>query len=435
MSPSPLQARANAAPAAPVAAPQPLAPARRAPAVRLAASAVTLLTAAMFTNSAIYILGTSRASMLVVEYLVWFVAAIVIRTQLRTAPLLPLRSPVRKGMIAFMAALALSTLCIWIVGTRADFDRLFPQVAALLYMALPFFVFDAATKAMDMERVVLLTCHVILALCMISILGDFLGFTDYENGGGRYFGFLSDPVAWALTVPFVIYFSSNRVALAALTGLGLALTGSRAPAICSATALLLLIAFSRGRRIQYFVTLALLLVLAAYQSDIFQTLASRIEATRIGSNDRLGTALLGLKIFDRSPYFGMGYNSFSYLYSRRFTNSLHEVLFAQTSTFVQMLSDGGLLLFLGYIAFVIMATRAGIALMKQSKTTPHSGVINGVAAWLIVMLWVNQSATWFIVGSYFGPLVLGLAGIVSGYFARLLLSRAHQQSLASRPAF
>jgi O-antigen ligase len=180
------------------------------------------------------------------------------------------------------------------------------------------------------------------------------------------------------------------------------------------------------------VTLVLLLGLAAYQSDIFQTLASRIEATRIGSNDRLGTALLGLRIFKSSPYFGMGYNSFSYLFSRRFTNSLHEVLFAQTSTIVQMLSDGGLLLFLGYIAFVIAATRGGIALMKQSKTTVHSGVINGVAAWLIVMLWVNQSATWFIVGSYFGPLVLGFAGIVSGCFARFLLLRAHEESLASR---
>lgn len=395
------------------------------PAARFPASAVAMMVMPMLTNSAINIVGANRASMLVLEYVMWFIAALLIRAQLRTAPQLTrVHTPVRKSMIAFLAGLALSTICVWFVGARADLDHLLPQVAALLYMALPFFMFDASSKATDMERVVLITCHVTLALCLISILGDFSGFTEFEHGGGRYFGFLSDPVAWVLTLSFVVYFSSNRLALAAVAGLGLALTGSRAPAICTAAALLLLIMFSRGRRAQYFVTLLLLLFLAAYQSNFFQTLTSRIEATSFGANDRLGTALLGIRIFKTSPYFGMGYNSFSYLFSRRYTNNLHDVLFAQTSTFVQMLSDGGLILFLGYFAFVVATTVAGVALMKQSKSIVHSGVANGVAAWLLVMLWVNQSATWFIVGGYFGPLVLGMAGIVSGCHARLLLVRS-----------
>ena len=399
---------------------------------RLAVPAITLLTAAMFTNSIIYILGASRAWMLVLEYVIWLLSGLFLRAYFRrSAPSIRHRTQVRSGMIVFVTALVLSTLCIWIAGVRTDLDRLLPQIGALIYMTLPFFIFDRVAKAADMERIVLLTCHVILALCITSIIGDFLAITDFEHGAGRYFGFLGDPVAWALTLPFLVYFSSNRFMLAALAGFGLALTGSRAPAICIIAALLLLIAFSRGRRTKYFVTLGLLLALAGYESDIFQTLAARIGSTSISANDRLGTAILGIKIFKRSPYFGMGYDSFSHLFSRRLTSNMQDVLFAQTSTFVQMLSDGGLILFLGYLAFVIATSIAAIALMKRSKSVVDSGIINGLSAWLIAILWVNQSATWFIVGSYFGPLVFGMAGILSGYYARLLLVRAHERALAS----
>ena len=39
------------------------------------------------------------------------------------------------------------------------------------------------------------------------------------------------------------------------------------------------------------------------------------------------------------------------------------------------------------------------------------------------MLWVNQSASWFLVGSFVGPLVFGMAGILAGYWARIIYAR------------
>ena len=392
-------------------------------------AAAVLLTAAMFTNSALTIAGADRESMLFLEYALWTASAVWMLSSLPPTPRLGrIGSPMRKGMIAFLIGLAASTMLVWNIGLRFDIDRLLPQVAALVFMTLPFFVLNAAAKATEMEKATLVTCHVILATCLISILSDVMGLTDFEHGGGRYFGFLGDPVAWALTLPFVVYFSRGQLLLAAAAGLGMALTGSRAPAICVAAALLMLITFSRGRRVQYFVTLFLLFLLILYKSDVFETLASRFEATKLGSNDRLGTALLGWRIFQKSPYFGTGYNSLNHLFPYRFTSTLQNTLSAQTSTFVQMLSDGGLLLFLGYVFFVAAATVTGIGLLRRSRTDPGSGAINGIVAWVLAMLWVNQSAAWFVVGSYVGPLVLGMAGIMAGYRSRQLIMRAHARA-------
>jgi hypothetical protein len=384
-----------------------------------------LLTAAMFANSALTIAGADRETMLFLEYAVWTASAVWMLSRLPPIPhIRRIGSPMRKGMIAFLIGLAVSTMFVWKMDLRSDIGRLLPQVAALAFMTLPFFVLNAAAKATEMEKAVLVTCHVILAAGLISILSDVMGFTDFEHGGGRYFGFLGDPVAWALTLPFVVYFSRGQLVLAAAAGLGIALTGSRAPAICVAAALLKLITLSRGRRIQYFVTLFLLFVLILYQSDIFETLANRFEATNLGSNDRLGTARLGWRIFEKSPYFGTGYNSLGHLFPYRFTSTLQNTLSAQTSTFVQMLSDGGIMQFSGYLFFVAATTVTGIGLMRRWRTEPGSGAINGIVAWVLSMLWVNQSAAWFVVGSYVGPIVLGMAGIMAGYRSRQLMMRA-----------
>jgi hypothetical protein len=396
-------------------------------------AATVLLTAAMFANSALVILGANRETMLFVEYALWTASAAWIFSRLPPAPRVGrIGSPMRKGIIAFLIGLAVSTIFVWKMDLRSDIGRLLPQVAALAFMTLPFFVLNAAAKATEMEKAALVTCHVILATCLISILSDVMGFTDFEHGGGRYFGFLGDPVAWALTLPFVVYFSRGQLVLAAAAGLGIAFTGSRAPAICAAASLLMLITFSRGRRVQYVVTLFLLFVVILYKSDVFETLASRFEATSLGSNDRLGTALLGWRIFQKSPYFGTGYNSLGHLFPYRFTSTLQNTLSAQTSTFVQMLSDGGLLQFLGYIVFVAAATVTGIGLMRRSRTEPGSGAINGIVAWVLSMLWVNQSAAWFVVGSYVGPLVFGMAGIMAGYRSRQLMMRAQARLRAAQ---
>jgi O-antigen ligase len=188
--------------------------------------------------------------------------------------------------------------------------------------------------------------------------------------------------------------------------------------------------FSRGRRFQYVATLLLMGFFAFYQSEIFSTLAGRMSATEFGSSDRVVTARLGLRIFADSPVFGSGYNSYVYFFPNGMRRMLTGQLPSQTSTFVQMLSDGGLLLFLPYLAFVISLTVAGISLSKRSRSSTDPGMINGAVAWLLAMLWVNQSASWFLVGSYVGPLVFGIAGIVAGYWARERTAKRLQQEFA-----
>jgi hypothetical protein len=212
----------------------------------------------------------------------------------------------------------------------------------------------------------------------------------------------------------IVYFSSNRLVLAAVAGLSLALTASRAPALTTIAALALLLVFSRGRRFEYGAMMLLLIAVGLYQAGLFTTLLSRISATQFVSNDRVTTAVQGIKLFLKSPVFGSGYNSLTHFYPSASHRNYFGLLPAQTSTFVQMLSDGGLISFIPYFAFVIVATTAGIGMMRQSQQFPEGRLVNGIVAWLVAMLWVNQSALWFVVGSYIGPLVFGMAGIVAG---------------------
>jgi hypothetical protein len=287
-----------------------------------------------------------------------------------------------------------------------------------MYMTLPFFVFSYAAARIDIDKCILWTCHIVLALSLYSILGDFSGLTHYETGLSRFFGFLGDQAAWPLTLPLVVYFSMKRIPLAAIGALGLALTASRAPTIITLASVLLLMLFARGHRLQYFAVLFVLAVILVYEAGLFSTLLGRISATEL-INDRTITARLGLRIFRESPIFGSGYNSLQYLYPSTMHLIFLGVLPSQTSTFVQILSDWGLVVFVPYFAFVLSCTISGISLMRQSRAFRNGSVINGAVAWLLAMLWINQSALWFVVGSYVGPLVFGVAGLISGSQARL----------------
>lgn len=381
-------------------------------------SAVALLTSAMFATASIAIYDLDRALALAAQYVVWAISAGILFSRLRQKlPIRQIKSTVRKWVIAFLAGMTLSLFFVWIFDIRSDINVVFIQTAALAYMTLPFFIFYLAAKSTNVGKAVMLTCHVIVALCTVSILADFTGVASFESALGRYFGFMGDQAAWVLTLPLLVYFCAGRFALAAVAAVGLALTASRAPALCVAAALLLLPLFSRGRRFQYTLTFAAMALVALFHSEIFETLFGRIRTTDFASSDRMATARLGLKIFSDSPIYGAGYNSFTYYFPYK-ANRFGE-LPTQTSTFVQILSDGGLLVFMPYIAFVVLVTFAGIHLMRRSRMIADSDVINGVIAWLLAMLWVNQSATWLVVGSYVGPLVLGMAGVVVGCRAKM----------------
>ena len=196
--------------------------------------------------------------------------------------------------------------------------------------------------------------------------------------------------------------------------------------VLHAAALLLLIAVGRGHRLRYFVTFALLIIFMAFSGSLFEKLFSRLDSTTFSSNDRLATARLGLRLFDRSPVFGMGYNAQSYFFPPNSTfRALRGEWSTQTSIFVQMLVEGGILVFVPYLLFVIACTVGALAILRQARDNDDWRLVSGAAAWLLAMLWVDQSATWFLVGSYLGPLVLGIAGMISGYWARIIYAR-HQ---------
>lgn len=388
------------------------------------------LVVAWFTNAE----KLDRTVMLGVQCLIWAVAGALlagaVARQRDTA--FASHSRMSQSFVVFLAAFVVATGLVWWNSLRSDMAALSLQSAALLFMTLPFFALQRAAKAQRVDRAVLLTCHLILLLGLLSILSDFFGVYRHEGSGHRYFGPLGDQVAWALTLPFTVYFATRRIPLALLAGVGLALTASRGPALITITAALLLLFFSRARRFEFGSLMVMLLVLSIYQSGLLRPLAARVSSTQLTANDRTTTAALGVKIFLRSPVFGSGYNSLTHFYPTRAVLVRLGILPGQTSTFVQMLSDGGLLCFAPYLFFVLATTMTSVALMRHWQQLPYGRLMSGVAAWVLAMLWLDQSALWFVVGSYVGPLVLGMAGIVAAG-ANLLLKSAQYSSKAGFP--
>jgi len=395
--------------------------ARRAPRQKWIWLAVFLLTSAIVSAWVIKAYKVDRTWTLAIQYVVWAIAAylLLVAVQRREPKKPPATSLISHYLIVFLLAIAASTIGVWLMGTRNDIGLVGPEVAALIYLALPYFVLIKPAKIFPMDRAVLWTCHVILALSLYSVLSDYLGFTNYESARGRYFGALGDQVAWTLTLPLVVYFASRRFLLAALAAVGLVLTASRAPTLTVIVAVLLLMSFSRGRRAHYFGMLFIAITFGLYQAGLFANLLDRFSTTEFLSNDRTVTAALGMKTFFASPIVGNGYYSLGYLYPTTMHRITLGILPAQTSTFVQILSDHGLVAFVPYLLFVVAITITGIAVMRRSMQLPDGSIITGVVAWLLAMLWANQSALWLVVGSFVGPLVFGMAGILAGSRARL----------------
>jgi O-antigen ligase len=385
---------------------------------------ITVLVSAMLATASLSIFDTDRTWTLGVQYLVWALAFVGVTPRLKRLQVIRTETPSRRTLISFLVAFAISHLMVWNADLRTDMTSVLWQAAALMFMTVAFFTMALVAKVDETGPVLLATCHVIFALCAISVVGDFSGLLHYEGGvGGRYFGFLGDQVAWAITLPIVVYFCSGRFILALLAAAILALTASRAPALCMAAALVLLMFADRGHRARHVLLVGLLLVFIALSGSLFQNLFGRLGDTAFLSNDRLATARLGLRLFHESPIFGLGYNAQGHFFPMTSRRALLGEWSTQTSTFVQMLAEGGLLLFAAYASFVIACTIGGLAILKQARASDDWRVVGGAVTWLLAMLWVNQSAGWFLVGSYIGPLVFGMAGILSGYWARILFAR------------
>ena len=131
--------------------------------------AVILLTSAMFASASVTIYDVDRALALAAQYICWAFAAAILFSRLRQgSPVPQIKSPVRKSVIIFLAGLGLSVVLVWIFGIRSDINAVFFQTAALAYMTLPFFIFHMAAKSTTAGKAVMLACHVIIAICILS---------------------------------------------------------------------------------------------------------------------------------------------------------------------------------------------------------------------------------------------------------------------------
>ena len=102
--------------------------------------AAILLTSAIVSTMILVVFETSTTATLAVQYLIWLLCVIVLVGKVRrSAPNHQLRSKLGVLLTLFLVALVVSTVAVWLKGVRADTGEMFLQVAALCYMAVPFF--------------------------------------------------------------------------------------------------------------------------------------------------------------------------------------------------------------------------------------------------------------------------------------------------------
>ena len=381
--------------------------------------AVALLTLSAVFAGASRILNTEATWPLFLVYAAWAISAVVLlRKSLRAGAAEDRWSPGSVSLLMFLASVWLSTILLGLFDERYDYGVVMRQTAMVTYTGLPFFATVYAARRMDFERAVLFSCHVLLALCLSSVLLDFSGLTSFESYSSRYFGFMGDGVAWLVTLPMIVYFTTNRFILSGTGAMALLLTLSRGATLVVAGAILLLLVFGGGRsRLRYGPPLIATIGVVVYNHQQFLEFIGRFSSLEIQQSGRVVTSLNGLTIFRDSPVFGSGYDSLGYYFPvLDLTNGEFAVA---SSTFVQMLSDGGLLAFAGFMTFVLTMSVLGVrSLIYRSEGSLHQVVI-GLAAWLLAIIWLNHSASWFLITAPLAPLVFGVAGLVAGYAARL----------------
>ncbi|MFL6730422.1 MAG: O-antigen ligase family protein [Sphingomicrobium sp.] len=385
---------------------------------------VGLLTLSAVFGGVSRLLNTEATWPLLLVYAAWGIAAAILVAKGFRLPATEQDrwSPATVGLLLFLGSVWLSTILLGLFGDRYDYGDVVRQTAMVTYTALPFFAAVYAARRMDFERAVLFTCHVLLALCLSSVLLDFSGLTEFESFGSRYFGFLGDGVAWLVTLPMIVYFTTSRFILSGAGALVLLLTLSRGATLVVAGAILLLLAFGGGRsRLHYGPPLIATIGVLAYNHEQFLEFINRFSRMEIEQSGRVVTSLNGLSIFRDSPVIGYGYNSLGYYFPVLDVTSGEFAV--ASSPAIQMLSDGGMIAFTGFIIFVITMSYLGVrSLTYRSDASLHQVVV-GLTAWLLATIWLNHSASWFLVTSPLAPLVFGVSGLVAGYAARQALSR------------
>lgn len=322
----------------------------------------------------------------------------------------------------FALGLVSSSILVDIADLRIDTRDIYRQMSMLLICMSPFLLAYRVTQHQDIgNKAIILLAHATMAICAASIGLEATGLISFESYGDRNFGFLGDSVALIITFPVLIYGACGRRALLALALMLLFLTISRGPFVYAFVGLLAIAAFGRRKtRMDAVILISLLVIIALLMSNYMTDLSQRFDGGD-GDDGRITTPLAGLSLFAESPIFGHGYAALNYYYpvyddaeAALYGRYRDGIFPTASSSWTQMLADGGLLLSIPYFALIILTARYCLprigGWLSQSRTKP----IAGASLWLVVIFYLNHTSAWFLAGGGLAPLAMVLLGILTG---------------------
>jgi O-antigen ligase len=330
--------------------------------------------------------------------------------------------PIAIAFAFFVLCLFISSIMVDIVSIRSDTVDIYRQTFMLLVGMSPFLLAYRVTRRQDIGNTATTwLAHAVMVICTASIGLEATGLTSFESYGDRRVGFIGDSVALMITFPVLVYGASGRRPLLALSLILLFLTGSRGPFLFAFVGLLAIAAFGRRKtRAEAFILISLLLITGLLMSNYVTDLAQRFDAFE-ADDGRIVTPQAGMKLFANSPLFGHGYAALSYYYPLyddvdaaiygRYRDGVFPVA---SSTWVQMLADGGLLLSIPYFALIGLTARHCLPRIGGWLSQQRTKSIAGASLWLVIIFYLNHSSGWFLAGAGILPLIMALLGIVTG---------------------
>ena len=359
-----------------------------------------------------------------------------------------------KSLEAGIVGLVLSTLLISLIqllsGLRIDDSKiLFQAIQALLPVSLFFVMRDWSARYFSL-RSLDIAIALLSLVAVSSVYLEFLGFTAIESYGMRYFGFLGDSVAWILGMTLAYYFLRGNFLASAFLIIALALTQSRSPILIFFLSLALSIYyfFNFGQvtlriSIRSFIFIsgffAFILLAHTLAEAYISTIIDRIADTSLSDSDRAITSLYTLSVFYKDILWGSGFNSHNYYYALSGYDRSNSFGLIETpsSTWLQILSDSGLIGFSMFLLVVIGACGFCFSLKSIKKLLDPKSYkqLSAFACWIVPFILFNQTAAWLIPGSLLSPLFFASLGVVVGAIRGLAhLSLSCRNSLgASAP--
>lgn len=324
--------------------------------------------------------------------------------------------------LGFLAAgLVVSSILVDLAGLRGDMIETYRQVAMLLAGMSAFLLAYQVTGRQGVGTIIVWIANSVIAICTISIGLDLTGISSFEIYGSRSFGFLGDSVALLLTFPALIYYALGRRLLLALALLLLLITLSRGPLVIVLLGILLITGLGRGSiRSQLFILICIAIVFIFTASNFGIILIERFTNIDI-TDGRILTPMAGIDLFAQSPIYGHGYAALGYHYPAYDNSMAHlygryrEGVFpTATSTWVQVLSDGGLILASPFFLLITLAARYFLPRVPAWLSRPGTQDIGGASAWIIIVFFAHHSSSWFLAGAPVLPLTMTILGVLTG---------------------